>query len=218
MAAVPVVSGAEASASNGTPAEGQRRFRLKGATPNRVGMRFDPLMPFEEWRDLGPKLAVHAIASTWWLGDWLVFGIAKYDRRYKRAIAATRLDYQTLRNYAMVARRFELPRRRDDLSFQHHAEVCALNDEEQDYWLDLASANRWSRNELRRHLRGAPQAIEGCQGDPTGCMVRLVVESERERRWRDAALRHERELEEWMVEALDRAAESILAAAEAQAG
>jgi hypothetical protein len=43
-------------------------------------------------------------------------------------IVATGLDYQTLRNYAAVARRFELSRRRDNLSFHHHAELCALSE------------------------------------------------------------------------------------------
>lgn len=64
----------------------------------------------------------------------------KYGRRCRGAIAVTGLDYQTLRNYAVVARRFDLSRRRDSLSCQHHAEVCALSDSEQDRWLDLASA------------------------------------------------------------------------------
>ena len=59
---------------------------------------------------------------------------------------ATGLDYQTLREYGVVARRFEWSRRRDNLSFQHHAEVCALTGAEQDRWLDLAAPNRWSRS------------------------------------------------------------------------
>ena len=43
------------------------------------------------------------------------------------------LDYQTLRNYAWVARRFAMSRRRDTLSFGHHAEVPALPEPEQGY-------------------------------------------------------------------------------------
>jgi hypothetical protein len=65
----------------------------------------------------------------------------------------TSLDYQTLRNYAWVARRFNLSRRRDALSFAHHAEVAALPDPEQDYWLRKAESESWSRNKLRREVR-----------------------------------------------------------------
>ena len=53
----------------------------------------------------------------------------------------------------MVARLFELSGRRDKLSFQHHAEVCALLPAQQDRRLDQAEGEGWSRNELRRHLR-----------------------------------------------------------------
>jgi hypothetical protein len=43
-------------------------------------------------------------------------------------------------NYAWVARRFAMSRRRDTLSFGHHAEVAALPEPEQDFWLREAGA------------------------------------------------------------------------------
>src|SRR5690349_19350253 len=66
--------------------------------------QFDPLLPFGTWRELGIKIARFVNSSPWWLGDWLLFGRYKYGRRYREAIEATGLDYQTLRNYAVVAR------------------------------------------------------------------------------------------------------------------
>jgi hypothetical protein len=79
---------------------------------------------------LGAKIGTYSNATAWWLGDWLLYGKMKYGRRYKAAIEVTGLDYQTLRNYAVVARRFDPARRRSELSFQHHAEVCAMADDE----------------------------------------------------------------------------------------
>jgi hypothetical protein len=55
-----------------------------------------------------------------------------YGRRCKEAVALTGLDYQTLRNYTVVTRRFELSCRRDNLPFQYHAEDGSLSDYEQD--------------------------------------------------------------------------------------
>jgi hypothetical protein len=165
-------------------------------------MSFDPLMPIDGWKIVGAKIGCYSQATTWWLGDWLLFGRMKYGRRYKEGIALTGLDYQTLRNYAVVARRFELSRRRDDLSFQHHAEVCALPDELQDLWLDLATANGWSKSELRRRLRAA--ASEPVPLAPT--TLRLVVEAQRDERWREAARRSGCALEVWMTRSLDAAA------------
>ena len=118
-------------------------------------MRFDPLMPLERWKALGAKIGLYSDATYWWLGDWPAFGRTKYGRRYKERIALTGLDCQTLRNYAVVARRFELSRRRDNVSFQHHAEGSGLPDDKQDSWLDLSAENHWSKHELRRRLRAA---------------------------------------------------------------
>ncbi|MEU3911613.1 LmbU family transcriptional regulator [Streptomyces sp. NPDC029721] len=116
-------------------------------------MTFSPAMPQRAWEEIGSQLRDLASSSAWWLGDWLLFGENAYSGRYREAVGRTGLDYQTLRNYAWVARRFEQHRRRDALSFAHHAEVARLARPEQDYWLRRAEEQRWSRNELRRQLR-----------------------------------------------------------------
>ena len=52
-----------------------------------------------------------------------------------------------------VAHKFEISRRRENLSFSHHAEVTALEPAEQDDWLDRAEAEKWARR-----LPGRPPA------------------------------------------------------------
>jgi hypothetical protein len=185
----------------GLRAADDRRPRRPAIRVTKTGARFDPLLPFERWRTLGARVGTCASASGWWLGDWLAFGHAKYGRRYKEAIAVTGLDYQTLRNYAVVSRRFEHHRRRDDVTFQHHAEVCALPDDEQDRWLDRAAADGWSRNELRQRMRAARPSDRRA-----ACVLRLRVESARVEAWRDAATRAECDYETWIVRVLDSAA------------
>jgi hypothetical protein len=69
-----------------------------------TGISFDPRLPFEAWMQIGGTIARHASASSWWLADWIAFARFQYGRRYKDGIAATGLDHQTLRNYAVVAR------------------------------------------------------------------------------------------------------------------
>jgi hypothetical protein len=88
-----------------------------------------------------------ASSSAWCLGDWLNYGQSAYPGRYQDAIEGTSLDYQTLRNYAWVARRFSLSRRRDRISFGQHAEVAALPEPEQDFWLRKAEELCWSRGQ-----------------------------------------------------------------------
>lgn len=169
----------------------------------RTSVHFDPRTPYQLWAHVGAKIAVYANAAPWWLGDWLAFGRMKYGRRYRDAVATTGLDYQTLRNYAVVARRFEHSRRRDDLSFQHHAELCSLSDEAQDRWLEQAARHGWSRNELRRHVR-----LELRDRGTEPSVLRFTVAAERSRRWRDAAALGRVSFDEWALHALDAAAAS----------
>ena len=169
-------------------------------------MRFRRDLGFQEWLAIGRQVAVYSDASLWWLGDWLLYGTRTYGHRYQRGLEVTGLDYQTLRNYARVARCFEFSRRRERLSFHHHAEVCALAPAQQDDWLDRAESGRWSRNELRRRLQIERRAAER----PSPMKIALPVDAERQARWRSAAEHEGQELTPWIMDTLDRAAGTLL--------
>jgi hypothetical protein len=171
----------------------------------RVGLVLNDGLAFGRWRQIGKQLSTITDSSAWWLGDWLVFGERQYSDRYRQAVAETSLDYQTLRNYAWVARNVPLSRRRDSLSFQHHAEVAALGPDEQRDWLARAEQDHWSRNELRMRLRRARR-----EAPEANILVRLAVEPERQERWREAAERAQTTVEDWMTGVLDRAATAVL--------
>jgi hypothetical protein len=173
-------------------------------------MGFSPSVDFRAWIEIGRHVGIHANASLWWLGDWLIHGRENYGRCYRRGITHTGLEYKTLRNYAVVARRFDVSRRRDTLSIQHHAEVFVLTPEEQDHRLDRAEAEAWPRNELRRRLR----AERAGQAATTSVTVRLASDPGRAARWREAAALTDSELEAWMVSALDEAADRLLSSME----
>lgn len=182
---------------------GSTRIEL-GTPPTRLGLQLSSDLPFERWRALGRRLGGIANSSLWWLADWSAYGEGRYGEKYSHAIAVTGFDYQTLRNYAWVARRFDLSRRRDDLSFAHHAEVAALSPAEQDAWLDRAAEHGWSRNELRRRLREQRDSRETTRLEH----VRLRVSSSRAESWRSAAEASGLELAEWLALVADEAAQS----------
>lgn len=166
-------------------------------------------LPLEEWKKIGQQLRVITDSSAWWLGDWLNYGQQRFPDRYRRAIVETSLDYQTLRNYAWVAARYRPETRRPALSFQHHAEVAALPEEEREAWLDRAEKAGWSRNQLRKQLRAARSLpAEEQQGDLV--KVLFMIARDRMNRWQEAASRADRDLIDWMTAALDRAAASIV--------
>jgi len=177
--------------------------------PRRTGLYLPAALSYEDWAQVGKQICLVSNSSAWWLGDWLVYGQDRYGDRYKRAVEATSLDYQTLRNYAWVARQFPVSRRRDTLSFQHHAELAALGEEEQEIWLDRAILCGWSRNELRRQLREARNALRcGDESDPV--VLRVAVDPDRERLWEEAAERMACSLDEWIALVLDQAAYMVL--------
>ncbi len=186
-----------------------KRFTLGGGEflTKRTCLSIPDGVPMEAWKRLGRNIFVISEASAWWLGDWLVYGQRNYPDRYKRAIEETGLDYQTLRNYAWVARKFTAARRREGLSFQHHAEVAGLPQEQQERWLAQADAGGWSRNELRARIRGAV-AGEGGRALDAVVYVRLKALSGRKEQWQQAADSSGMPLLDWIASILDDAAQN----------
>lgn len=174
----------------------------------RIGLRFSRTLSFEGWERAGEQISRVLSSSAWCLGDWIVVGQSHFSDRYKQVIEAVGLDYQTVRNYAWVARRFELHRRRSALSFQHHAEVASLPADKQDYWLDRAEELGWSRNQLRHELRKS-RTTGVRDGAPASMMPRIVVPPERIARWRATARQMNMSLERWIVANLDSAAGEV---------
>jgi hypothetical protein len=165
-------------------------------------------MSFRDWVTVGKRLASVSSASTWALGDWLVFGERTFGHRYRAALEVTNLDYQTLRNYAWVAGRFPPSRRRAGLSFQHHAELAAMPEVEQDIWLQRAINGCWSRNELRRRVKAHRQGLAEIPG-AAPVVVRVELSAEDERRWKAAA--NDMPLMEWLRTVANAAAAEALA-------
>jgi hypothetical protein len=111
-----------------------------------------------EWVRWGHHLGVMSRVSNWWVGDWLQYGASRWGEKYSEAARITHYDVKTLRNIAYVARRFSLSRRRDKLTWSHHAEVAQLEPDDQDRWLDRAVADHLSVADLRIELRAAQRA------------------------------------------------------------
>jgi hypothetical protein len=139
-----------------------------------------------------------------------------YTGRYRNAIEQTSLDYQTLRNYAWVAKHFSPHRRRELLSFGHHAEVTALPEPEQDFWLRKAEELGWSVKQLRREIRGSlrergsANQMEAAADDGTSELqvvkLHIEVSVDQLESCRAAANIAGLSIEEWAISALRQAA------------
>ncbi|MFF4224699.1 LmbU family transcriptional regulator [Streptomyces sp. L500] len=170
----------------------------------RTALRIPSGISLDAWQHLGRQIQELSNSSAWWLGDWLIYGQSEFPNRYKHAIAQTSLDYQTLRNYAWVARRFDAGQRHAGLSFQHHAEVAGLPVDERDRWLLRAAENRWSRNELRRQVRAGRELPGRARAVP----LEMTPDEVQRERWQEAARYTGSDLQTWITAVLDDAAKS----------
>lgn len=159
------------------------------------------------WTRIGRQIGLLRSCSSWWLGDWLVYGRAHFPGRYKQAMSETELDYQTLRNYAWIAGRFEASRRREALSFQHHAVVAALPAAQQDTWLDLAISRLWSVAQLRGQVQ---LAAKKSRSGTRAFGLQLKLPPDRYELWNEAARRGNAGLLDWITQVLDDAAAESL--------
>jgi hypothetical protein len=112
-------------------------------------------MEYRKWVLEGRRIGAMGRGSPWWVGDWLLYGTARWGERYVEAVKITGYDAKSLRNMRYVASRFELSLRRDNLTWSHHALLAAFEADEQRYWLDRATADRFSVDDLRIELRSA---------------------------------------------------------------
>lgn len=159
----------------------QKQDRAKGAgpvawTPNRE-------LDAHEWAAAGRRIGAVGRCIQWLLGDWIAYGNAKFGERYARAGKITGYDTQTLMNMVYVASRFPVSRRRENLSWSHHETLAGLEPDEQDRWLDQATAHRWSVADLRMMVRASRSersaAVDDCPDDEHGGAENSVVEEGR---------------------------------------
>jgi hypothetical protein len=131
----------------------------------------------EQWKETGIALERMGGSMQWWLGDWWAYGQHRYGDR-KALVESDEwegLDFQTCRNAAWVCGCFRMSRRRDILSFRHHAEVAAFCDRNPEIadrllnWCEepiAATGKPHTIRELREEVRKAKSLIAaGWTGD-----------------------------------------------------
>jgi hypothetical protein len=148
------------TASNGSPA-----VRSRPASISAVAWTPIKDMELHEWMLEGRYIGGMLKGSPWWIGDWLLYGATKWGERYVEAAKVTGYDAKSLRNMRYVSSRFDLSLRKDNLTYSHHALLAGYDPDQQAYWLDRASADRFSVDDLRLELRSShrdskPAAVE----------------------------------------------------------
>src|SRR5271170_1865578 len=123
-----------------------------------VSLTLPEALSFAEWADVGRELARSRNRIQWLVGDWWRFGAHRYGQRRLAVEQWGGPSFLTSENYGWVAGAFaETSRRREVLTFSHHAEVAALDpadaDALLDWCLDMPAGSRRSVHELRIEVR-----------------------------------------------------------------
>lgn len=93
---------------------------------SKTGLQVTRALTWDEWVAVGRRVDEVDVAIQWIIGDWINYGDKQYGEVYAQAVEFTRYDYHTLANFAYVSRAFEFSRRRENLTFSHHAAVAGL--------------------------------------------------------------------------------------------
>lgn len=123
-------------------------FTLK---PN--GLEVDGIPSFEDWMRCGDFIRNAQGAVHFWIGDWLNYGERVYGEVYAQAMDETHYKYQTLANDKWVSKSIPPSRRRETLTWSHHAEVADLMPEDQDILLTRAVEEKLDSKQFRQLAR-----------------------------------------------------------------
>jgi hypothetical protein len=142
-----------------------------GCTILPCGLVLPPDLSTEAWEAIGDAADALNQLTKWCKGDWWINGEHRHGAR--RALFEngrwSGLTYDSCCNAGTVCRAFEIPRRREKLTFSHHAEVASLPRDQQDQLLDwciLKDGKRRSTRELREEVdrltvvKAAPRMLE----------------------------------------------------------
>lgn len=129
-----------------------------------------PGLTYKQWEKVGIQLGLMQRGVMFWVADWMEHGETAYGEKFTQALEMTGYSPQTLLNIAWVGRAVPRSRRRDDLSFGHHACVAGLEPKEQAAWLKRAAegdgGTRWSEKRFREELRARSNGSAGPASAP----------------------------------------------------
>ena len=153
-----------------------------------TGIQFNEDLSFEEWDDLGQKLAPIGKSIGFIIGDWINYGEQRWGNKYEEALERTGLAYTTLAHYAYVSRRVQFCFRKQNLDYTIHATVAKIKDpEEQRHWLEMAAQHKLGKRRLQKSINfGRLATEEEVQGDPAdkGVVTHLALINRLMRWWK----------------------------------
>lgn len=158
--------------------------RLRHATYGPTSLVLDPGIAFDEYLEVCAALGAIARGHQWWIGDALVDGEERFGEEFAQGEGELGLEPRTAANYRWVAASVEASRRREDLSWSHHAEVARLAPADQRRMLKWAADTGATVRQLRDAVAlefpdGAGEPLPGLGPEEESDVQRRLEEIER---------------------------------------
>jgi hypothetical protein len=99
-----------------------------GIQATRTGLFIPDQLSASQWEDIGRKLGAVESSYQWMVGDWWIWGEKHLGNR-RATVESPTWDgpsYKSCATYGWICRVFESSRRREHLTFWHHAAIAAL--------------------------------------------------------------------------------------------
>lgn len=127
---------------------------IPGCHFTRTGLAIERGMSFAHYQRLGELLDTIEGSIQFWVGDWIRYGEREYGEKYAQAVVdSTPFKKRTLQNLVFVAENVPTSRRRENLTFGHHAEVASLSPSQQVHWLLKAETENLTVRDLRQGIK-----------------------------------------------------------------
>jgi hypothetical protein len=117
-------------------------------------------LEYGDWEQLYGAFAQIQASINWIIGDYLVYGEAHYGEEAAQAVSPLQWEPQRVANCKWVSKAIPMASRIIGLSWTHHSLVASLPERSRDYWLQRASSEKMSTEQLRKLLKTTQQTIE----------------------------------------------------------
>lgn len=150
------------------------------------GLELPEDLTLQEWNRFGDFLAQANNSVGFWVGDWINFGEKKWGEKYADAMELTGFEYDTLRDFAWVAKQVQSVVRATNLTFKHHRMVAKLEPEQQARWLHLAEKHGLSSRLLSASIT-AGKVLKALPVQEPGTKTHIPYVNRLVAWWRDKA-------------------------------
>lgn len=119
-----------------------------------TGLEILRALTADEWRRCGARLLALTNSTAWAVGDWLVYGEGRgdYGATYDQMAEITGKSFESLSQYARVARAYPRGQRNHEVPWTHHRMALRLLPIDRQPALQLSAKNGWTVRELSGYI------------------------------------------------------------------